>query len=351
MVGQGRNFMLRSLCAVIAVLGTLALPAGAFAAPPSYYPDGPQAFVDRSALTDWTQCWASTYESEGVDLGQVLAGCQGQYMMLAGGLAGAPTWDVVAAAPRADVLFDTHNSILDTTSTHTANGTDWYFGTNWSWGFLKAGDPRDIFQCDGEVRTNTELRLCWHTGADGVFADNAINPGYRAGDRFSFGPDLERAIYVSDGTPDADGDGIGDTTDNCPAVANADQADADADGVGDACDDSGTAAGSVSGGGFVTSEGERVHFSLSARSARSGLDGTCSFATRTSRVKCLVVDGYKLSSKENRVVVVGTGTHDGWPTRFRVEVLDGATETVSITTDSGFSAAGPVGGGNVNVTR
>ena len=36
--------------------------------------------------------------------------------------------------------------------------------------------------------------------------------------------------------PDADGDGVPDASDNCPAVANADQADADHDGVGDACD-------------------------------------------------------------------------------------------------------------------
>jgi hypothetical protein len=35
---------------------------------------------------------------------------------------------------------------------------------------------------------------------------------------------------------DADGDGILDTTDNCPAVANADQADWDGDGRGDLCD-------------------------------------------------------------------------------------------------------------------
>jgi hypothetical protein len=34
---------------------------------------------------------------------------------------------------------------------------------------------------------------------------------------------------------DADSDGVGDFSDNCPAVANADQADADQDGVGDAC--------------------------------------------------------------------------------------------------------------------
>ena len=38
--------------------------------------------------------------------------------------------------------------------------------------------------------------------------------------------------------PDGDGDGVPDASDNCPAVANADQEDSDGDGIGDECDPS-----------------------------------------------------------------------------------------------------------------
>jgi Secretion system C-terminal sorting domain/Tyrosine-protein kinase ephrin type A/B receptor-like/Thrombospondin type 3 repeat len=38
------------------------------------------------------------------------------------------------------------------------------------------------------------------------------------------------------GFADSDGDGVGDGSDNCPTVSNADQLDSDGDGVGDACD-------------------------------------------------------------------------------------------------------------------
>src|SRR5262245_8645827 len=37
------------------------------------------------------------------------------------------------------------------------------------------------------------------------------------------------------GDGDLDGDGINDSLDNCPRVANPDQADSDGDGIGDAC--------------------------------------------------------------------------------------------------------------------
>jgi thrombospondin type 3 repeat protein len=55
------------------------------------------------------------------------------------------------------------------------------------------------------------------------------------------------ASPVNDQPVDSDGDGIPDTQDNCPTVANADQRDSDGDGVGDACDQcAGTTDGLVS---------------------------------------------------------------------------------------------------------
>ncbi len=42
--------------------------------------------------------------------------------------------------------------------------------------------------------------------------------------------------FVGCGVGDADGDGIGDTIDNCPTTPNFDQDDDDQDGFGDVCD-------------------------------------------------------------------------------------------------------------------
>jgi Tol biopolymer transport system component len=49
-------------------------------------------------------------------------------------------------------------------------------------------------------------------------------------------PETEKPSSSPTPPPDTDGDGIADTTDNCPAVANANQLDSDGDGIGDACD-------------------------------------------------------------------------------------------------------------------
>ena len=340
----GRKLPRRRTAALIATTALLALSGQAAAAPPAYYPSGPQTFVAKSALEGWTQCWSSTYMSEGVAIAQVLADCPGKYLMLAGGAAGSDAWYVLAAAPRADVTYDTQNSELDRTTTHTANGSDWYFSGNWAWGFMAAGDPRDLWSCDTELWTNAAQRLCWHTGAGGAFTPDTINPGYRAGEQISFGPDFERAIYTSDGVPDpdSDGDGVADGSDNCLDVANADQLDSDGDGLGDACD--APSYGSVSGGGFVMRGTEKVTFAVNARSSEDRLDGMCVVHARTTKLRCLNVDGYQQSA--DRVVLTGDALHDGTPTRYRIEV---SPVDIDIATDSGLAVAGPLAGGNLRV--
>jgi hypothetical protein len=71
----------------------------------------------------------------------------------------------------------------------------------------------------------------------GQFATTNVNPPLAGGK--SFGPvydDAATNVRAVVGAPDGDGDGTPDASDNCPALANADQTDTESDGQGDACD-------------------------------------------------------------------------------------------------------------------
>ena len=76
---------------------------------PAYYPFGPQVNIHQSVITNggWVLCWSGLYADGSSVLKTVLKNCNGSYLLLAGGPVGTGVFDVIAAAPRSDVLFDT----------------------------------------------------------------------------------------------------------------------------------------------------------------------------------------------------------------------------------------------------
>jgi hypothetical protein len=98
---------------------------------------------------------------------------------------------------------------------------------------VRAGDAIEV--APGDARTVSELRFVGGSGLeDGRPAgfNDAGQVAFRA--KFTDGSE---GVFVSIG-PDADADGVNNAFDNCPDVANRDQADADGDGTGDACEPS-----------------------------------------------------------------------------------------------------------------
>jgi len=191
-----------ALSAALAIAGITALVGAAPASadtPATYYPPGPQVNVGQADLTGWTLCYSGPYGTSGVPLygagGILSALCTDDYLMLAGGPLDNPILTVVAAAPRADVIFDT---TTDNTTTHSANGSEWYFNDTWSWGFAGAGDVVDKDNCDA-ADTNPDLRLCLHITGPAA-PDSTLDGGYRAGavTGLNNSSDYTRYIYQAD---------------------------------------------------------------------------------------------------------------------------------------------------------
>lgn len=183
-----------------ALMAVAAMPAtAATAAQPGYFPSGPQANVPKTSLTGWQECYSGAYNST-TPLSGVLSACDGQYLMLAGSSVGSNTLTLLAAAPRADVLFDTAKN---TTTAHQANGSGWYFENDFSWGFAPGGQAIQRAECDV---TSGALRLCWATNyVEGEGGQpGGLNPGYRLGDVLDLysatGANYTRHVYMEAGT-------------------------------------------------------------------------------------------------------------------------------------------------------
>jgi len=177
------------------------------------------------ALTGWEPCWVGTYDQSAA-LEEVLAACPGERLRLGCGQSGADVLQVAAMGERADVLFDCGQ---DPQCTHEADGVAWYYAEGWSWGFAPAGAEVSRNSCD-TFPADQEHRMCWHTG------ESWIQNGHSCGGvEGLYDASWVRVIYQAQ-APDRDGDGWLNLEDNCPGLANPDQADGDEDGVGDACD-------------------------------------------------------------------------------------------------------------------
>ena len=184
-------------------------------------------------------------------------------------------------------------------------------------------------------------------------------------DNCPFAANADQADTDDDGIGDAcdaddDNDGVADAADNCALVANPDQADNDADrarrrvrprrrqrrrrrrarqlpddrqpgarsttdhdGLGNACDDGfDSNVGKATGGGWVRQDGDKLSFSVSAKSKRGELEGACTITFRRTKIKCLTLHGYYYDAAEDYVVLVGDANVNGSVTGYRIVLRD-----------------------------
>ncbi|MBL8771604.1 MAG: PEP-CTERM sorting domain-containing protein [Phenylobacterium sp.] len=178
--------------------GLAAISSAAQAA--DYLPFGVQNNVNESTVLGggWSECYSEAYGANGTSISSILSGCSaGSRLMLAGRATGSDTLLVLAQAATSDVTFNTGGS----NNTHNANGVEWYFSNNYSWGFAPGGSSVSLNSCDIQDSTSfgtgptVNQRLCWHTGG------GAMNGGWRIGaiDFLNSSSDYEKVIFTYTG--------------------------------------------------------------------------------------------------------------------------------------------------------
>jgi hypothetical protein len=145
----------------------------------------PEVFITAQG---WEICYSDLYSDTGTPLDTILSACNKSNLMLACRPVGSDTFTVAAFANKNDVLRDTGEN---TNVTHIANGEGWYYNSNYSWGFAKAGDSVIKNNCDSQFG-NDDKRLCWHTEGGNIIA------GWRCGEARFAGSGWERIILQHD---------------------------------------------------------------------------------------------------------------------------------------------------------
>jgi hypothetical protein len=161
---------------------------------------GPTQNVAIASLTGWTQCFINQYD-QFASIAAISAACPGAQLMLACRVTGSPTLQLLAHAPRADVLLGGGG----VNATHASNGSEWYLnnaGSGQSWGFAGLGLP--IFQNSADVNDSGlfggsplnlvtgATRLSWHTNGG-----DTVNQGWRCGNSTSLNNSagFERLVF------------------------------------------------------------------------------------------------------------------------------------------------------------
>lgn len=175
----------RFITCFVAAVGFCAGSANA-----SMIPVGVQQNISLATILGdgWTQCYAATMDQTIGDAGEiVLDVCQGEYLMMAGRATASDTFLVAAAALRSETVVDTGH----TSDTHVANGANWYYSPNWSWGFTDINDTVSNFECDTSASPSS---MCLHT--------LSFTGGYRINDiqGLNSSTAYEKVFFVMDST-------------------------------------------------------------------------------------------------------------------------------------------------------